>query len=112
VKIAALLANGAKISDAEGTAIASQGRVQIRWRLNTNGSPWINARTDLSTYNASKDFFQADVKASSLALQAGKSYVVQVRILPVVGAAQPTQSLVAGTFDLGTAQFILNVNRK
>ena len=32
MKIAALLANGAKVSDSEAAALVSAGRVQIRWR--------------------------------------------------------------------------------
>lgn len=116
VKIAALEFDGAKITDATGTTIAGTNRFQVRWRLSgsaTTGA-WIDQRNNLTTYDTAKDFFQTDLKASSLNWQPGKTYIVQVRILPVAGSAQPTpaQSLLQGTFDLGTAQFTITVNRK
>ena len=116
VKIAALEFNGAKITDATGTTIASTNRFQVRWRLSgsaTTGA-WIDQRNTLTTYDTAKDFFQTDLKASSLNWQPGKTYIVQVRILPVAGSAQPTpaQSLLQGTFDLGTAQFTITVTKK
>ncbi len=117
VKIAALLAGGAKISDAEGLAIAAQQRFQVRWRLAVNPpptNPWIDQRNTVTSYDTAKDFFQTDLKASSLGWEQGKTYVVQVRILPVAGSAQPSpaQSLLQGSFDLGTAQFTITVNKK
>ena len=114
VKISALLANGTRISDAEAATIVSQGRFQIRWRLasNTGPNPWIDARTNLATYDAKKDFFQADLKASTLGLAKNTSYVVMVRILPVSTQPAPSQDPKQGEFDLGSSQFTLNVSNK
>jgi hypothetical protein len=116
VKIAALEFDGAKITDAMGSTIAGTNRFQLRWRLSGSAATgaWIDQRNTLTTYDTAKDFFQTDLKASSLGWQPGKTYIVQVRILPVAGSPQPTpaQSQLLGTFDLGTAQFTITVNKK
>ncbi len=104
VKIAALLHGGAKISDAAAAALVPS--VQIRWReiSPTASTVWLTSTKYVVSYDAKKDFFQADLKASSLLWEKGKTYRVEFRILA------PSSTL-QGTFDLGSRSFDIKVTK-
>ena len=113
VKIAVLGPTGAKLSDADAAALLAAQRIQIRWRK-TGTTLW-TASTAAITYNASKDFFQSDLKASSMVWTKPNTYQVEFRVLPVTGAPQPQPSTPAavlqGTFDLGSRSFTITVTK-
>jgi hypothetical protein len=109
VKIAALLANGSKLSDAEAAALVQAGRVQIRWRKilpTPASSTWVTSPSVVITYDAKKDFFQADLKASTVGWVKPNTYRVEFRIL--TAGAVPAQEL-QGSFDLGSRSFDIKV---
>ena len=109
VKISALLANGAKVSDSEAAALVSAGRIQIRWRQTapTASSTWVTSNKVTVKYDASKDLFQSDLKASAVGWAKGKTYLVELRIL-AAGSNQPSPVL-QSSFDLGSRSFTLKV---
>ena len=109
VKIAALLANGAKVSDAEAAALVSAGRVQIRWRQTapTSSATWVTSNKVAVSYDKQKDLFQSDLKASTVGLAKGNTYLVEIRFL-AAGSNQPSPVL-QSSFDLGSRSFTLKV---
>ncbi len=109
VKIAALLANGSKVSDSEAAALVSARRVQIRWRqvLPTSSSTWVTSDKVVVSYDKTKDLFQSDLKASTVGLVKGKTYLVEIRFL-AAGSNQPSPVL-QSSFDLGSRSFTLKV---
>jgi hypothetical protein len=109
VKISALLASGAKVSDSEAAALVSAGRIQIRWRQTapTGSSTWVTSDKVAVKYDASKDLFQSDLKASAVGWVKGKTYLVEFRIL-AAGSNQPSPVL-QSSFDLGSRSFTLKV---
>jgi hypothetical protein len=117
VKIAALLANGSKISDAEAAALVQAGRVQIRWRqlLPTPSTTWVTSSSVVVRYDPVKDFFQADLKASTVGWLKDRSYTVNVRILPATTDPQPqpqtAQDVLQRDFDLGSRSFTIKVTK-
>ena len=109
MKIAALLANGSKVSDSEAAALVSAGRVQIRWRQTapTSSSTWVTSNKVTVSYDKTKDLFQSDLKASTVGWVKGKTYLVEIRFL-AAGSNQPSPVL-QSSFDLGSRSFTLKV---
>jgi hypothetical protein len=103
MKTTALLANGAKLSDAEAAALVQAGRVQVRWQ-EVGTTTWVT-QPNLVSYDAGKDLFQADLKANSLGWVKGKSYLVTFRIL----AGPPTPEALQSDFDLGSRSVTFRV---
>ena len=84
LRTTALLANGAKLSDADAAALVSAGRVQVAWHsMSTSDS---GSRNDLAGYDARADRFVAKVRPSLLGWRTGQTYLVAVRILPATSA--------------------------
>ncbi len=101
VKVSALEANGAKISDAVGNALASAQRVRICWTKSAGTAGGASASTSpvFMKYDASKDFFQSDLKSSTMGWKKGNTYKVTVKIVPST----------ASPLDLGSTFFYLKI---
>jgi hypothetical protein len=84
LRTTALLANGAKLSDADAAALVRAGRVQVAWHSTSSSAS--GARTDLASYDARGDTFVANLKGSSLGWRKGQTYVVALRVLPATSA--------------------------
>ena len=67
------------------------------------------------TYDAKKDFYQADLKASTVGWTKPNSYTVEFRVLPRPTDIQPAPipstvvSALASDFDFGSRTFIIKV---
>ena len=101
------------MSDAEAAALVSAGRVQIRWRqtaphvvghLGDVGARW--SSPDQKT----KDLFQSDLKASTVGLVKGKTYLVEFRFL--AAGSNAAESGPGQLVDLGSRSFTLKVTRR
>ena len=114
VKVSALLASGAKLSDAEANALVQAGQVQIRWR-EVGTTLWLTSSSVTIGYDAKKDFFQADLKASTVGWLVGRSYTVNFRILPRTTDPQPqpqtANDVLQRDFDLGNRSFTVRVTK-
>ena len=109
VKVAVLGANGQPLSDADAAALLSAGRIQIRWmKTNAPQSAWSAVPSSLISYVASKDFYQADLKASTLGWTKPNTYRVEFRVL--AGGSAPTPN-VQSDFDLGSRFFTITVTK-
>jgi hypothetical protein len=108
IKATLLLADGSRLSDAASAALVTTHRMQIRWRLVGSTGAW-GSTTTLTTYDASKHFFQSDLKASTANLVKGKSYTVVMRVLPATVDPQPIPEDNNRPFDLGSRSFTLTV---
>ncbi len=87
LKVSALDAAGRKIPDAEAAALVSARTVRVSWARTAGKVGAASGSTDtLARYLADKDFFQADLKPSSLGWGRG-TYVVRVVVLDQLPAA-------------------------
>jgi hypothetical protein len=108
IKAMLLMADGSRIPDAAAAALVSAHRIQIRWRLINTSTAWSQSTTS-TIYDATKHFFQSDMKASTMLLQKNKSYTVMMRVLPASGDPQPGVDDPNKPFDLGSRSFTLTV---
>ena len=101
LKFSALLANNAKVSDAEAASLTS--RIQLRWRLTGTTGNW-STRGGLATYDATRDWFLIDLKTTALGMKKNSVYDVQVRILPATADPKPVgyDAGVTDNFDVGS----------
>ncbi|QIK66203.1 hypothetical protein G7072_07450 [Nocardioides sp. HDW12B] len=96
LKVSALDAAGRKVPDAEAAALVSARRVRLSWTRTTGRVGAASGSTDtLARYLADKDFFQADLKPSSLGWGKG-TYQVRVVVLDRVPAASGMPTLHLG----------------
>ena len=109
VKIAALLANGSKVSDSEAAALISAGRIQIRWRETapTASSTWVTSNKVAVTYDKPEGPLPVRPEGVDRGLVKGKTYLVEIRFL-AAGSNQPSPVL-QSSFDLGSRSFTLKV---
>jgi hypothetical protein len=109
MKISALLADGSRIPDATARALVQANRVQIRWREAGSTGDW-TADTSLAAYDAKQHAFTADLKGPKLGWKKGRTYTVTVRILPALDdVTPPGESVVNGSFDLGSSSFTIRL---
>jgi hypothetical protein len=109
VKVAVLDASGQPLSDTDAAALLSAGQIQIRWMKTTApASAWSEVPSSLISYVASRDFYQADLKASRLGWTKPNSYVVEFRVL--ASGSTPTPD-VQSDFDLGSRYFTITVTK-
>ena len=105
LKTSALLADNTRLSDLAATALVSSDRLQVRWRqvvpAGTTPPPW-TTRAISTRYDTDMDFFQADLKASTLGWVKGKTYEVNFRLLPATADPQPVGDALQSSFDLGS----------
>ncbi len=87
LKVTALDAASQKISDAEAAALVAAEKVRVSWVRTSGRVGSARGSTDsLTRYLADKDFFQADLKPSSLGWGKG-TYQVQLVVLDQLPAA-------------------------
>jgi hypothetical protein len=111
VKVAVLGLNGQPVSDAAAAALLSSGQIQIRFQRilpNPPAAGWTAVPGSLIAYDAKKDFFQADLKASSLGWTKPNTYRVEFRVLAT--GLVPTPG-VGSSFDLGGSFFDVTVTK-
>jgi len=105
LKTSALLADNTWLSDAAAAALVSSNRLQVRWRqvvpAGTTPPPW-TTRAISTRYDAVMHFFQVDLKASTLGWVKGKTYEVNLRLLPATADPQPVGDALQSSFDLGS----------
>jgi hypothetical protein len=115
VKVAVLGPNGSKLADADATALLAADRIQIRWKQ-VGTTTWQTLPKLPITYDAKKDFYQADIKASTVGWTKPNSYTVEFRVLPRPTDIQPgpvpatAASALASDFDFGSRTFTIKVN--
>ena len=114
VKVAVLGPNGSKLSDADAAALLTAKRIQIRWKK-VGTTTWLTLPNLPITYDNKKDFFQADMKASTVGWTKPNSYTVEFRVLPRPTDIQPAPmpataaSALASDFDFGSRAFTIRV---
>jgi hypothetical protein len=67
----------------------------------------VTSNSVVVTYDAKKDLFQSDLKASTVGWAKGKTYLVELRFL-AAGTNQPLPVL-QSSFDLGSRSFTIKV---
>ncbi len=79
VKVSVLGVAGALLTDSQAAALLTAGRVQIRFhRIAPTVEPgWTAVSTSLIRYDPKKDFFQADLKASTVGWLKPNTYRVE-----------------------------------
>ena len=107
IATAALLADGTRLSDSGAAALVQAQRVQVRWR--ELGTELWSGRNDLATYDAAENLFRANLKGPSLGLVKGRTYTVEVRILPAPTDVRPAGEVLQNTFDLGHRSFTISL---
>ena len=100
----------ALLTDSQAAALLTAGRVQIRFHRTapTVEPGWTAVSTSLISYDPKKDFFQADLKASTVGWLKPNTYRVEFRILATGSVPTPG---VDSSFDLGSRSFDVTVTK-
>jgi hypothetical protein len=111
IKVSALGLTNVPLSDADAAALVTNHQIQVRWRRIAPGTPvttWTTLPNLPITYDAKKDFFQVDMKASAVGWVRPNTYRVEFRVL--AAGSVPTPG-VDSPFDLGSRFFDITVTK-